>query len=65
MERTMCRPTACKVCGKTTWAGCGQHVQQVKASVPASQWCSGSHSRAEMDAAAAERGGFLARLFGR
>ena len=29
----MCRPVKCKTCGKTTWAGCGQHVDQVKASV--------------------------------
>jgi hypothetical protein len=37
----MCRPVRCKTCGKTTWSGCGQHVAQVKASVPASQWCPG------------------------
>ena len=37
----MCRPVNCKACGKTTWAGCGQHVAQVKASVPAGQWCPG------------------------
>ncbi|WOQ16852.1 hypothetical protein [Raineyella sp. W15-4] len=35
----MCRPVTCSSCGKTTWAGCGQHVAQVKASVPAGQWC--------------------------
>lgn len=35
----MCRPVTCNKCGKTTWAGCGQHVDQVKASVPANQWC--------------------------
>ena len=27
----MCRPVRCNVCGKTTWAGCGEHVDQVKA----------------------------------
>ena len=37
----MCRPVTCKTCRKTTWAGCGQHVAQVKASVPAGQWCPG------------------------
>lgn len=36
----MCSPVRCSSCGKTTWAGCGQHVAQVKARVPASQWCS-------------------------
>lgn len=35
----MCRPAHCNSCGKTTWAGCGQHVDMVKASVPANQWC--------------------------
>ncbi|CAN5660478.1 hypothetical protein BH11ACT8_BH11ACT8_12330 [soil metagenome] len=37
----MCRPVTCKKCRKTTWAGCGQHVNQVKASVPRDQWCPG------------------------
>ncbi|MFC5114906.1 hypothetical protein ACFPN7_13245 [Amycolatopsis halotolerans] len=37
----MCRPVACRTCGKTTWAGCGQHVDQVKAAVPAGEWCPG------------------------
>jgi hypothetical protein len=37
----MCRPIPCKTCGKTTWSGCGQHITQVKASVPADQWCPG------------------------
>jgi len=32
----MCRPVTCKKCGKTTWAGCGQHVNQVLARVPGS-----------------------------
>ena len=30
----MCRPTTCRQCGKTTWAGCGMHVEQVLAGVP-------------------------------
>ena len=37
----MCRAVKCKTCGKTTWAGCGQHVAQVKAGVPNDQWCGG------------------------
>jgi len=63
----MCQPVTCRVCGKTTWAGCGQHVAQVKRSVASSQWCKGEHSRSEIEAARAQRsgGGFLARLFGR
>ncbi len=37
----MCRPAPCPVCQKTTWEGCGQHVDQVKAQVPADRWCPG------------------------
>jgi hypothetical protein len=58
----MCRPVNCKVCGKNTWAGCGQHVDQVIGSVPPSQRCTG-HSDAEK--AAARGGSILGRLFGR
>ena len=57
----MCRPVRCKTCSKTTWAGCGQHVAAVKASVPADQWCPG-HPRSETGD---RTGGFLSRLFGR
>lgn len=64
-ENTMCRATTCRTCNKTTWAGCGQHVAMVKASVPASQWCNGKHTQAQIDAAKAERGGFFSRIFGR
>ncbi|RZT26055.1 hypothetical protein EV589_1807 [Mycobacterium sp. BK558] len=35
----MCYPVTCRRCGKTTWDGCGQHVADVRQSVPASQWC--------------------------
>ncbi|HNQ07519.1 MAG TPA: hypothetical protein PKH97_10075 [Tetrasphaera sp.] len=67
----MCRAVRCKTCGKTTWAGCGQHVASVKAGVPAGQWCPGHESRATTgDANRATTGqdaggGFLSRLFGR
>lgn len=57
----MCRAVTCKVCGRTTWAGCGQHIESVKAGVPAAQWCNGH----EREQSAAESGGFFARLFGR
>lgn len=35
----MCRPVQCPTCRKTTWAGCGQHIDAVKAQVPPGQWC--------------------------
>ncbi len=60
----MCRPTTCKVCQKTTWTGCGQHIDSVRKSVPAGQWCNGQHTEAER-AAASSQGGFLSKLFGR
>ncbi len=37
----MCSPVPCDECGKTTWAGCGMHVDSVKAIVPPEQWCEG------------------------
>lgn len=35
----MCRAVRCSSCGKTGWAGCGAHVDQVMAGVPASERC--------------------------
>lgn len=57
----MCRSVTCRNCGKTTWAGCGQHVAEVKRSVPAGQWCPGHETKQKEQAS----GGFFARLFGR
>jgi hypothetical protein len=54
----MCRAIACSTCGRTTWAGCGQHVDQVMASVPAAKRCPG-HPRSERSR------GWLAGLLGR
>ena len=54
----MCRAVVCKTCGKTTWAGCGMHVDQVMAGVPASNRCPG-HPKPERS------GGFWSRLTGR
>lgn len=61
----MCRATTCRVCGKTTWAGCGQHVSEVRRGVPAAKWCGGTHTPEQIAAAKADRPGLLARLFGR
>lgn len=35
----MCRPVECMVCKKTTWAGCGAHVQQVMGAIPPEKRC--------------------------
>ena len=54
----MCRTVTCRTCGKTTWAGCGQHVDEIMRSVPAGERCKGH--RGEAPAA-----GLLRRLFSR
>lgn len=61
----MCSPVRCSTCNKTTWAGCGEHIAAVKASVPVDQWCDGTHSVGQVPAARTANPGFLARLFGR
>lgn len=57
----MCSPKNCRQCGKTTWSGCGQHVAQVKAMVPAGQWCNGHTGEVPVE----KSGGFFGRLMGR
>ncbi|GAA1697592.1 hypothetical protein GCM10009808_13800 [Microbacterium sediminicola] len=53
----MCYQTTCRKCGKTTWGGCGQHVQQAMAGVPKAQRCQGHENEPSK--------GFFASLFGR
>lgn len=53
----MCSAVRCRTCGKTTWAGCGRHVDQVMRGVPAAQRCPG-HPKPE-------RRSIFTRLFGR
>ena len=65
----MCRAVTCRTCGKTTWAGCGQHVDSVLRGVPRAERCEG-HQKAPKAAKSATTtteapGGILARLFGR
>jgi len=56
----MCRAVTCRKCGKTTWAGCGQHVDSVLRGVPAADRCPG-----HQDDRNEPTGGFLGRLLGR
>ena len=56
----MCYPVKCSVCGKTTWAGCGEHIESVRRTVPAAQWCPG-HEKDEQPSG----GGFFSKLFTR
>ncbi len=57
----MCHRATCRVCRKATWAGCGQHAQQVMARVPTGERCTCT----DADRAAARRDSLLGRLFGR
>lgn len=56
----MCRAVTCKICRKTTWAGCGQHVDQVMNRVPRADRCPGHPA-----ASSSGQGSFLSRLFSR
>ncbi len=53
----MCRAVNCRQCGKTTWAGCGQHVDQVMRGVPNADRCQGHENEPST--------GFFSKLFGR
>jgi hypothetical protein len=55
----MCSRTTCRKCGKPTWSGCGQHIEQALAGVPKNERCQCA------DEPAASRGGFLSKLLGR
>jgi hypothetical protein len=35
----MCQRTTCSTCGKSTFAGCGRHVEQVLGDVPPAERC--------------------------
>ena len=35
----MCHAVRCRDCGKVTWAGCGDHVDQALADFPADDLC--------------------------
>ncbi len=58
----MCSPATCRVCGKTTWSGCGRHVDQVMRHVPASRRCQGHDQGSRTDDAGRS---LMDRLLGR
>lgn len=35
----MCSPISCPTCGKATWTGCGDHIEQALAGVPENERC--------------------------
>jgi hypothetical protein len=54
----MCHRTTCRACGKATWSGCGNHIEQALAGVPRDQRCT-------CDSTSSASGGLLSRLLGR
>ena len=40
----MCRRVECDICGKPTYVGCGDHIEQVLGDVPVDQRCQGHGS---------------------
>ena len=41
----MCYAKKCRKCGKTTWGGCGQHVERALAGVPKAERCQGHEKK--------------------
>jgi hypothetical protein len=62
----MCRRVTCPRCGKPTFAGCGQHIEQVLGDVPRAQRCHCNEQRRTEPArgTASGGGGFWKRLLG-
>ncbi len=54
----MCSRTTCRKCGKPTWSGCGNHVEQALKGVAKSDRCQG-HTKDPVEP------GFFAKLFGK
>jgi hypothetical protein len=57
----MCRGATCKKCGKATWKGCGNHIEDVLAGVPTSKRCT---CHEDATSVSAHSGGLFARLRG-
>jgi hypothetical protein len=37
----MCSKVICRQCGKPTWSGCGQHIEEALVNIPEAQRCQG------------------------
>ncbi|MCX6437120.1 MAG: hypothetical protein NTZ06_00475 [Actinobacteria bacterium] len=51
----------CKQCGKATWSGCGEHIEEALHGIAQSEHCPGHAG----DAVASSQPGFLGKLFGK
>lgn len=60
----MCRRINCGKCGKPTWAGCGQHVNQVLAGVPKAKRCNCAETALDSKFKKSLSSGWLGRILG-
>jgi hypothetical protein len=59
----MCSRVKCGTCQKFTWSGCGEHVEQALAGVPADQLCTCGPNAKKSSGESGDS--IFARLFGR
>jgi hypothetical protein len=60
----MCHRTQCRSCGKPTWSGCGNHIEQALAGVPQAERCKCRETQSTAPKQQTS-GGLLSRLFGK
>jgi len=53
----MCSKIACNICGKATWSGCGEHIEEALQGVSEAERCQGHHNDPKEP-------GFFAKVFG-
>lgn len=62
----MCQRVQCRKCGRPTYSGCGQHIEQVLGDVPKDRRCQCRENEAAARAAKKAAGGsWWSRLVGR
>lgn len=61
----MCRAVKCRSCNKTTWAGCGSHVDDVMRHIPKSERCYCDRNAPKTTAPQEAGSGWFGKLFGR
>ena len=45
----MCHETKCSTCKKSSWAGCGQHLESIFRNIPVEKRCFFNYSPEELD----------------
>jgi hypothetical protein len=60
----MCRRVTCNSCGKPTYAGCGQHIEQVLGDVPKAQRCTCRAQPSGKPSSTTAPAGLFKKLFG-